>query len=380
MVLLRRHHKDRKNGLLGKSALGQFLSDAAKLCEVMDSFRDRKLIENYLLDNPHIHPRRTLDQSYYWALRNTKARDRDQVVYKKTSARLDMLHRYDPNKKKGEEWDCTRRYRTGQLNEPEASVTHAIQENGRPTTPYQTFLSKYLQSHSDRGDQNGQDIVHHTPSHSDPEIALPEYPRTRDHATNHDEHHRHDKGRNESCPECREAIQKVPRLIMVDQLWMWILDHETIITCFPRRYGVNRKDASGVHRSIRNRLGSMKRCKIRSAYDLALIIIEECSSIFFDPTKTDDRQPQVMDLFSEAISDIVSHRTQVALAQCTNMQITRRKSKTCTLHTCGNGQMNWPWWPLESRQWWTCQTFIKVCSTSRKRAFFNARRRTLSRN
>jgi hypothetical protein len=305
MVMLRRY-KNRKYALPGKSPLGQFLSDAAKLCEVMDSFRDRKLMEEYLLHNPHIHPRRTLDQSYYWALRNTKARDRDQVVYKKTSARLDMLHRYDPNGKKGEEWDCAKRYRPSQPNVPEVSGTDALQGNGHPTTSHGTFLGKYLSPNSSHVNQHGHNSVHHTSSHSDLEIGLTDYPRTRDYATDH-ENHRHDKERNESCSECREAIQKVPRLIMVDQLWMWILDHETIVTCFPRRYGVNRKDASGVHRSIRNRLGSMKRCKIRSAYDLALIIIEECSSMFFDPTKTDDRQPQVMELFSEAISDIVSH-------------------------------------------------------------------------
>jgi len=41
-------------------------------------------------------------------------------------------------------------------------------------------------------------------------------------------------------------------------------------------------------------------------FDLALIIFDECSSILFDRVKTRDRQPQVMDAFSEAIGNVVS--------------------------------------------------------------------------
>jgi hypothetical protein len=45
--------------------------------------------------------------------------------------------------------------------------------------------------------------------------------------------------------------------------------------------------------------------EIRSIYDLALIIIDECSKVFFDRAKTADRQPQMMDLFAEAIGKVV---------------------------------------------------------------------------
>ena len=40
-------------------------------------------------------------------------------------------------------------------------------------------------------------------------------------------------------PDCRDDVRKVARVIMVDQLWMWMLDEKTLITCFPKRYGVN---------------------------------------------------------------------------------------------------------------------------------------------
>lgn len=41
-------------------------------------------------------------------------------------------------------------------------------------------------------------------------------------------------------------------------------------------------------------------------YDLALIVIDECSKVFFDQTKPLDQRPEVVDLFSSAISKIVS--------------------------------------------------------------------------
>lgn len=47
------------------------------------------------------------------------------------------------------------------------------------------------------------------------------------------------------------------RVVMVDQLWMWILDDHTIITSFPKRWGKNKPDSSGVHKSLRDRLEAM---------------------------------------------------------------------------------------------------------------------------
>ncbi|KAI1377822.1 hypothetical protein F4677DRAFT_443743 [Hypoxylon crocopeplum] len=111
------------------------------------------------------------------------------------------------------------------------------------------------------------------------------------------------------CGECKMNIQKLSRVIMVDQLWMWILDAKTIITCFPKRYGTNKQDASAVHKSIRVRIQDSGPDQIRTVFDLALIIIDECTNTFFDRTTTVDRQPQVMDVFSKAIGNIMHKQT-----------------------------------------------------------------------
>jgi hypothetical protein len=41
-------------------------------------------------------------------------------------------------------------------------------------------------------------------------------------------------------------------------------------------------------------------------YDLAIIILDQCSRVFFDRTQPTDLQPQVMDSFANAIGKVVS--------------------------------------------------------------------------
>ncbi|KAI0117147.1 hypothetical protein F4814DRAFT_459365 [Daldinia grandis] len=113
------------------------------------------------------------------------------------------------------------------------------------------------------------------------------------------------------CDQCTEDISKVPRAVMVDQLWMWILDRDTILTCFPQRYGVQQIDPSGVHQSIRIRLKdqSNPRNHVRTIFDLGLIILEECSQVFFDRVKKPDKQPIVLDIFAESIGNVTNQQS-----------------------------------------------------------------------
>jgi hypothetical protein len=202
--------------------LARYFLAAADLYEGMTTYRDRALLREYLPLDPPIHPRRTLDQSYYWTLRSTKRRDKDQVVYRGTTAKAKDFHPYD-------------------------------QENN--TWP----------------DHEGL----------------------------------HDRGRD--CRSCKTSIKKVSRVVMVDQLWMWVLDGKTIITSFPKRYGANKQDYSGIHKSIRTRLDTLSPCSVRTVFEMAIIILDECTKTFFDQAKSPDRQPQVIDEFSKAIGNIVSN-------------------------------------------------------------------------
>ncbi|TGO28752.1 hypothetical protein BPAE_0023g00170 [Botrytis paeoniae] len=172
---------------------GLYLMQAAKVYEAMDLEPDIKLLHSHLHENPPFHPRRTLDQSYYFKLENTDSRDKDQVVSRSTNE--------------------------------------------------------------------------------------------------------------------RRKIHGSTRVVMVDQLWMYILDEHTIITSFPKRLGRNKPDSSGVHKCIRDRLENIRPGQINSVYDLALLIINECSMVFFDRTKPTDERPEVLDIFADAIGYVSEMKT-----------------------------------------------------------------------
>jgi hypothetical protein len=119
------------SGMLAPAtALGRVLYRAAQLSEAMECYQEEQLLKEFLHSNPPYHPRRTLDQSYYWTLQSTKKRDRDQVIYRGTAPKKDVMHKF-----------------------------HCKTEKDDPP-----------------------------------------------------------------CRQCYDDIRKVPRVIMVDQLWLWILD------------------------------------------------------------------------------------------------------------------------------------------------------------
>lgn len=92
-------HKITDRTIQGQTLLGRLLMSAAALSEAMDAYTDEQLIHKYLTAAPPLHPRRTLDQSYYWTLKDTRKRDRDQVVYRSTAPDPKLMHRkcFDKN-------------------------------------------------------------------------------------------------------------------------------------------------------------------------------------------------------------------------------------------------------------------------------------------
>ncbi|KAI1653377.1 hypothetical protein F4813DRAFT_374522 [Daldinia decipiens] len=217
---------DHNGRLKIRHPLGQLLLDAARLYEGMSNYRDKKLLRQYLSANPPLHPRRTLYQAHHGALHSTWERDRDQVVYKHTTAQHESFHKYNPETSR---WE----------------------------------------------------------GHMDFDIGG-------------------------KCEECNRNIRKVSRVVMVDQLWMWILDAKTIITCFPNQYGSNRQDSSAVHESIRDRIQEVNPEQIRTVFDLGLIIIEACVGSLFNRPRVTSLQPQVIDVFSKAIGNAIHKQTIIS--------------------------------------------------------------------
>ena len=62
------------------------------------------------------------------------------------------------------------------------------------------------------------------------------------------------------------------KVLMVDQLWMWILGKKLVITSFPQRWKQPKKDPLNVLESILTEIHSGSRERVRSVYELAMII------------------------------------------------------------------------------------------------------------
>ncbi|KAI7913653.1 hypothetical protein M9X92_009343 [Pyricularia oryzae] len=242
-------------GLPIKNKLGRYLIHAASLYETITLYRDQKMLEKYLITKEgqySLHPRRTLGQWANWSPEIIKSTDRDQTVYQGTAM--------DPNNAHN-----LMRMERGILGEPQG--LHLKTKPSRIGS-----LGNYRTGYAGN-----------------------------------------DQRLNSSYPEfvygqCLRDVRKVPRLVMVDQLWMWILDKNTIITSFACQYGKNR-DPSGVFQTIKMRLQSGT-IKIRSVYDLALVILRECNASFLDRSRPHDSRPQVMDIFATAIGRI-DHKLSV---------------------------------------------------------------------
>jgi hypothetical protein len=268
-----------------KHPLAQFLIDAARLYETLATFQHQKVLEEFLVHDSPVHPRRTLDQAYFWKLKSTRHRDRDQVVYRYTQPKFEHTFRY-LNENEMEERKRERREEERRYNKTWEEQTYGQRRSNKKPI------------------EGGVDFSY---------VAKCEW-IGHDHLINKEVDKWSKKysmisPRYDSCKHCEEESRKVARVVMVDQLWMWILDENTILTCFPRRYGIwiGRKDPSGVHNSIRNSLADSSNASnlIRSVFDLALIILKECFNTFLDETKTDDRRPQVLDIFRESIGTVV---------------------------------------------------------------------------
>ncbi|KAK3390166.1 hypothetical protein B0H63DRAFT_464874 [Podospora didyma] len=75
------------------------------------------------------------------------------------------------------------------------------------------------------------------------------------------------------------SIQTDP--IMVDQLWMWIVDSRTIVTSFPRRYGRIFGEDRDIYGSLIRRLATSSERSPTTVYEIAFTVLDECIGSFF---------------------------------------------------------------------------------------------------
>ncbi|USP75865.1 ankyrin repeat and protein kinase domain containing protein 1 [Curvularia clavata] len=99
-----------------------------------------------------------------------------------------------------------------------------------------------------------------------------------------------------------------PKIFMVDQLWMWTLGKDLIVTAFPQRWQQPRNDPLNVLDGIIEDINSKARDPVRNVYDLAVTIAARCSGVF-DRHRTGDEDYQFLDMFESSIGDATEMET-----------------------------------------------------------------------
>ncbi|KAI5922265.1 hypothetical protein F4810DRAFT_711628 [Camillea tinctor] len=100
------------------------------------------------------------------------------------------------------------------------------------------------------------------------------------------------------------------KVFMVDQLWLWIIGKDLIITCFPQRWDQPKQDPLNVLDGIIEETNAKTRPLIQSVYDLAMLITSRCSGLF-DRHRLDDQNYQFLDMFENSIGVVTDRESRL---------------------------------------------------------------------
>lgn len=97
------------------------------------------------------------------------------------------------------------------------------------------------------------------------------------------------------------------KVLMVDQIWLWVVDQKTVVTFFPKQEASSSEEKlyaqSNLHSSIYNELNGDLARRFETAGDLAALIALHAVTVLFDKTVYHDLQ--VLQIFEESISILV---------------------------------------------------------------------------
>ncbi|KAL9035569.1 MAG: hypothetical protein Q9180_004794, partial [Flavoplaca navasiana] len=104
--------------------------------------------------------------------------------------------------------------------------------------------------------------------------------------------------------------QQEKKVFMVDQLWLWIIGKDLIITSFPQRWNQPKNDPLNVLDGIIEDMNSKTRPPVRSVHDLATLITGRCSGVF-DRHRLGDDKFQFLDMFESSIGQVTNKETEL---------------------------------------------------------------------
>jgi Mg2+ and Co2+ transporter CorA len=100
------------------------------------------------------------------------------------------------------------------------------------------------------------------------------------------------------------------KILMVDQLWMWIVSSDLIITSFPQRWDQSASDLDDVYEGILNDITAATHKDISDVYELAMIITSRCTgALHFEYTNVGETL--FLDVFESAIGHAMNWETKL---------------------------------------------------------------------
>ncbi|KAK7222772.1 hypothetical protein V2G26_010775 [Clonostachys chloroleuca] len=100
------------------------------------------------------------------------------------------------------------------------------------------------------------------------------------------------------------------RVLMVDQLWLWILNNNTVLSCFPGTWpdvSNSDEDREDVFLSLVRHIRNKGRW-VRTAEQLAYFMVDRCAANVYDPDLFLEEQLDFMGMFQHSIADIARIR------------------------------------------------------------------------
>ncbi|KAL5313433.1 hypothetical protein ACEPPN_019166 [Leptodophora sp. 'Broadleaf-Isolate-01'] len=208
------------------------------------------LLQTYIGKNPPLHIRRTLDQYYYSRLKDTKLRDHDQVANRARDEDLKFRYLTDSVIEFSRWCSGVREQEQIILNSQSRS---AVTQDAKDEFVELTEAIKEL------------DRLERLMYNSSSTVKKEDIPRVL----------------------VNERVEDSP-IIMVDQLWVWVLDDNTVISSFPPRrqgmqkMGLDPNNKTDILRSISKYLRMSDRSPVRHPRDLVNLIVAQSLAVLLD--------------------------------------------------------------------------------------------------
>lgn len=189
-----------------------------------------KLMKQYLFPVDHccLHVRRTLDQFYYSTLPEVDARTEEQAVFRFAETQRKKLeaHKQIPNLE-----DAWLNWIQNELSKPDGKKAKKTQKekHGFPCNPFKGFRDRCLGAQGDQHDLEKGPQNTNAPSKStnlDYSKMVLEKPRAVS-------SHRKKSGDQKTQKELE--VWREPKVLMVNQLWMWVIDGGKCFSSIPSR-------------------------------------------------------------------------------------------------------------------------------------------------